>query len=61
MAPPKEARPGPLRLGCGRTQGAAAPWLDRLATVFAKWAGGWAWASSSMVLGPVSSVEWTFS
>jgi len=40
MQPPAEAGPRLRCLGCERTNGAAAPWLARLATAFARWAGG---------------------
>jgi len=39
----------------------AAPWLARLATVFARWAGGNAWAPLAVVLGLGCHVKLGFS
>jgi len=40
MQPHVKDGPGLSRLGCRHTQDAATPWLARLATAFARWAGG---------------------
>ena len=45
-----------VRLGCGRTQGVAVPWLARLTTALLWWAPGWAWTSTTSVLSPISFV-----
>ena len=39
--------------GCGRTPGVAAPGLALLTTALLRWAAGWAWVASLVVLGPV--------
>jgi hypothetical protein len=61
MQPPAKARPELRYLGCGRTQGVAAPWLAHLATAFARWAGSKAWAPPTVVLGPGCHVKLGFS
>ena len=55
-----EARPRRQPLGCGRTPSALAPWWAHLTTVFVWPVPGWAWAPSTSVLGPDSSLEWAF-
>ena len=49
MQPPVEDGPEARHLGCACTQGAAAPWLARLAIAIARWVGGWAWAPPTSV------------
>ena len=51
----------PRYLGCGRTQGAATPWLAHLAIAFARWASGQAWAPPTVVLGLGCCVKVGFS
>jgi hypothetical protein len=49
--PSEEIGPRPCHLGCGCTQGEAAPCLACMATTSGRWASGWAWAPLAVVPG----------